>query len=151
MATTPFSSLYERVRTLLGDLDTAFPSYSNAQLDLGIRTGLDQDATFSEDVVPTEITPEVLNKTDFFRLAVRGALALLAPSGGSFSYRTPMLSVARGGNDARSNLARLEDLLKRLVDGDLTLDADTDWDQLFDGLNRVEEKLSKLSVSQLNP
>jgi len=85
------------------------------------------------------------------RLSARAALNLLQPSAGAFSYRTPMLSVSRGGAGAFGNIGRLLDLLRQVADGDIALDSDSDWEQLFEGVNRVEEKLGRIGVALEEP
>ena len=121
---TPFTMVYPVQRTLLGDVG-ASPLYSTAQLDMGIRTGLLEDATmqggmvwggtpsvappfkYSEDLTnPGNIIPNfprgsdgvnltVQGQVDFFRIAIRGTLALVDPTLGIKRTKTPVTEINR--------------------------------------------------------
>ena len=140
MSTTPFTTVYPYARTLLGDLDTIAPIWSDDQLDLGIRVGLLQEESYSEVATVSasgdrEITPALATKGDLFRIALRTALGLLSPSMQEGSYRTPMLSVSRGRN---LNYEDMQRSLQVLVDGgEATALSDSEFDQFIAGRTTV--------------
>lgn len=133
-----FADLYPTIRTMLGDIG-AVPGYSNDQLDLGIRMALLDEEGFDES--PSQaIAPDITQKVDKRRIALKSAISLLSPSSGQMSYRTPVLSVSRE-NGRAGHLGYLEDCLRSLVDGDLALAGDDEWDALFNGPSRVSSRL----------
>ncbi len=150
MATTPFSILYPFIRTLLGDIFT-IPSYSNDQLDMGIRQALlFEDPCFAEVTLinpegDQEITPAIVNASDKLRVCVRSAIALLRPSSDAGSYRTPMLSVS---TTVSISYTDLKSLLRELTDGGLNIVAsDNEFDQAFNGITTVPALLNRFGVT----
>ena len=138
---TPFSDLYNPMRTLLGDIGE-FPAWSDAQLDLGISAALLSEDGYDE--ATGTIVPDLATKTDKLRISLKSAIALMSPSSGKMSYRTPVLSVSR--EDGRSgHLGYLEELLRELDNGSFAIDSEDEWDKFFDGPRLVSARLSKLS------
>jgi len=142
---TLFNELYPTVRVFLGDLNAAAPGYSNSQLDMGIAAALLRDDTFSEGTQAPSgggrtITPTVSAKDDLLRLSIRSAICLLSPNRGPFSYRTRVFSVSR---NLREHMVYLEDLEQQVVEGEVTIGSETEWDQFVRGVDNVLDKLSE--------
>jgi len=140
-----FSELYNTVRVFLGDLNAATPGYSNSQLDMGISAALLRDDTYSEGAEAASgagrtITPDLTAKNDILRVSIRSAVSLLSPSRGPFSYRTRVFSVSRNMTE---HMNYLEDLERKVVEGDVSIGSETEWDQFVRGVDNVLDKLSE--------
>jgi len=140
-----YSDLYSTTRTFLGDTNPVTPAYSNGQLDLGIGMALLQDEVFETgepDITGGQtVAPDVTAKADKLRLAIRSAIALLAPQGDAFSYRTKVLSVNRS-NSWGGHLGYLQSLLDELESGGVGFESETEWDQWLRG---TSESISALA------
>jgi hypothetical protein len=144
MATT-FTKFYPYARTLLGDTGRV-NLYSNDQLDLAIRLGLLEEEDFEETNLTfasgdREIIPDVTDKVDIFRISVRAGLAMVRPTAGQNSYRTPVLSVSRGGG-LDSLAVKLETMLNKLTGAKSDVDGDTDLDKWLTGMDAFINKMS---------
>jgi hypothetical protein len=159
-----FSLIYPTQRTCLGDIGV-IPIYSTAQLDMGIRAGLMEDATmmmsrvmggppmpvpqtfYSEDLGnPGNITPDFpVSQTgivDQYRIAIRATLALLRPSIGVKATKTPVTQVTRNQAEVIAELKQMLSLCtsENVVVGGLT---DTDaW--LYGFLNFLAKMQGKI-------
>lgn len=121
-----FTLIYPIQRTCLGDVGLV-PIYSNAQLDMGIRCGLLEDATmmtnrtwggppmpqpanyYYEDTGnPGNILPDFpagqTGLVDQYRVSIRASLALLRPSIGVKSIKTPVTQITRNQTEVLSEL-----------------------------------------------
>lgn len=150
MNPSTFDALYPFVRTLLGDIYTV-ASYSNDQIDLGIRMGLLQEDVYTEVAMVSPsgdrtIDPPVQKKLDQLRVSVRAALALIRPASDEGSYRTPMLSVSTRTNISYQDL---KTLLKTIVDGDMNICvSDNEFDQAFAGITTIPALLARFGITQ---
>lgn len=138
-----FSELYPPVRTLLGDFSAVAPSWSNAQLDMGIQNALLQEEGFfvgEPDESGQTITPDLEEKSDIYRVSLRTAIALLSPSSGAFSWRTRSFGATRE-NGRAGHLGYLESELRRITDGDFAAASETEWDQWLRGTSAAVAKL----------
>ena len=144
-----FSLIYPTQRTILGDVGLA-PIYTTAQLDMGIRAGLMEDACmlttmvyggqpipnqatanyYSEDLnSPGTITPDFPASRggliDQYRISIRASLALLRPSMGVKGTKTPVMQVTR--NQAET-IAELKDMLFKCTQENVVCGGQTDAD-----------------------
>ena len=104
---TSFSSLYDYLRAALGDLGTV-RRYSDAQLDLLLRSALLQDTSHSEVIAGSSktITPDCTGLEQGWLVAT-AALVAVSPQT-LVSYRTPVLSTKRNTAQLISELKRLQ-------------------------------------------
>lgn len=112
-----FTLIYPTQRTCLGDIGLV-PMYSTAQLDLGIRAGLLEDATmmtsrtfggppmslpasyyYEDTTSPGNILPDFPatqnGLVDQYRISIRAALALVRPSISIKAIKTPVTQITR--------------------------------------------------------
>lgn len=140
-----FSDLYTPTRTFLGDISET-PSYSNAQLDMGLAAALMlDDGDFEEGALQGSdrtITPDVTAKADKARLSIQAAICLLSPQSGAFSYRTKVLSVTRE-NARHAHLGWLLEQLRKVREGEFVVASETEWDQFLRGSAEAVSLLSR--------
>ena len=135
-----FTLIYPTQRTLLGDIGLA-PMYSTGQLDLGIRAGLLEDATSSAATTYYEdpdnagqILPDFpagqAGRVDQYRLAIRAALALVRPSMGVKSSKTPVVQINRNQAEV---IAELKHQLALCTAENVVVGGDSDADIWING------------------
>jgi hypothetical protein len=159
-----FTLIYPTQRTCLGDIGLV-QMYSNAQLDMGIRAGLLEDATmlsnmvmggppmgmsltnyYEDPNVSGNILPNfpdsVIGRVDQYRISIRASLALLRPSIGIKGYRTPVTSVTRNQAEV---IAELKQQLALCTSENVVLGGLSDTDSwLYGFLNFLAKMQGKI-------
>lgn len=108
---TPFSELYQLVRAVIGDNDVDFQSYSDDVIEQHFTLLSLEHSEWPLDSIDQFADLTSLEKA---RVVLHAAHALIGPAPNNFSYRTPILSVARTGGingtllDIERRLANLE-------------------------------------------
>jgi len=144
MADIAYSTVYDYIRTWLGDWGTdGVYDYSNNILDASITQVLlfDSVSGYSKVSGVTEITPDITADNDKTKeLSLKAAKMILAPEP-TFSYRTVVLSIDRSGDTTKEDLlTAIEDALQKLAaGGNVPITSDGSVDQYLTMADRVEE------------
>ena len=148
MAVVNYSSVYEYIRTYLGDYDASDPDYESAWIDAAITWVLLFDAItgYSKVAGANQITPDITTDNDKTKeLTLKACRVLLKPQA-SFSYRTAVLQVEMEESAKQELLEDIEDGLERLKTGGTSPSAqDSSIKQLGDYDDRVEELTDEFS------
>lgn len=139
---TPVAEFREPLRVLLGDLNADVHTYSDANLDAGVRAAVRLQQVpgltlLGGGVAVRGSSGAGLSVTEFARLCYRTARSFVAANPDAYEYRTRALSEKFSG--WRNLLGELEDRLHEMENGTMFMS----WEQFRSfcagpaGLNRL--------------
>ena len=142
MAVVNYASVYEYIRTYLGDYDAADPDYESTWIDAAITWVLLFDAItgYSKVAGANQIDPDITADNDKTKeLALKASRVLLKPQA-SFSYRTAVMQVQLEESAKEVLLSDIDEELEKLKTGSGSPSAqDSSIKQYGDYSDRVKE------------
>ena len=134
-----YKDLYKPIQ--INALDLEGVDFKDATINSVIDTVLLELTEYSKVVDGAEnyINPIPTN-TDLLLIIYKSALLLLAPSGGKSSYKTAVLSVAKGEAE-QEQMSWLKEQIFRLYP---SISSDTDIEMVYEGADRMKDLVESL-------
>lgn len=142
-----FQVIRELLRAALLDNDSEALLYSDSALNgqIVFHVSLTDDPVYALNSAGDGFAGDLTN-IQKATLAIKIAMYILSSHPDTFSYRSPVLSVSRTGQN-RILLSRLETLLDEIQGGAFAIAVDTDFDVLVQSLDRYLAAYDKASRS----
>lgn len=142
---TEFSSLYQQIRSIVGDTDEIVKLYPTGVLDDQIAFASvmldDSEIVVDETSSPLSKFTTDLALKEQAKVAFKTAEGLLAGTPNEFSYTSPVMRVRRkGGTD--SLLRYIRETLDDLTGDTCPLNFDTEYEVLLNGAAKHQDMIS---------